>query len=114
MSSEIKCERCGKKWVPNFVVDEYEIDGMTLCEYCAMPIFMDCAEPEVISEDRATSICCKGQGEKVCAFLGFGGQYTCLKHTTFQKNILVRLESGQMGAKGNNCSGLPAFKPIMA
>lgn len=112
-AQEVTCKACGRVWVPDFAVDCYEIDGMELCEPCAMPYLTKSRHPEPIDDKRATDICKKGRGAATCAFLCMipsTTSFACAKHSTIEDNLRQRLQEGSMRAKSDNCSGPPAFK----
>jgi len=108
-SKEMTCAKCGRKWVPDFKLDCYNIDGLNLCEPCAMPIFMKSNRPEPLENVRAENICKLGKGEETCAFLAMSPELCCAKNSYIDNNIRKRLREGTMGAKGDHCSGPPAF-----
>jgi hypothetical protein len=105
------CAKCHRVWVPDFSLDCYTIDDVELCEPCAMPYLLKSGNPEPIDQERITNVCKLGQGNAACAFLamsmspGFG----CAKRSSLEDTIRQRIQEGSMGAKGDNCSGPPAF-----
>lgn len=109
---KMKCGKCGREWVPDFSLDCYKIDEIELCEPCAMPIFMNAAEPTPVDENRSKEVCKIGQGSATCMFLGMQPSFVCLKHTQLDSLLRKSLEEGSMVAKGDNCSGPPAFNII--
>jgi hypothetical protein len=60
---------------------------------------------EPIPMGYAKGTCLLGQGERCCAFLGFGTEFLCFKGTEVEAEIRRRLEAGTMTAKGDNCRG---------
>jgi hypothetical protein len=63
-----------------------------------------------IPDGHERAICRLGDGEATCAFLTFGGDWLCAKAMAdVAATIRSRLAAGSMVAKGDNCSGPPAF-----
>lgn len=110
--NKVICFRCQREWVPNFSLDAFEIDGVTLCELCAMPIMMKLGNPEPIDDARAKNVCKRGQEADTCAFLVMSPSFACAKHSSFHHILQDRLDKGMMGAKGDTCSGPPVFKVL--
>lgn len=60
-------------------------------------------------------LCKMGQGAECCAFLCFGaGGFCCAKRSGIEGIIRQRLAAGTINAKGDNCSGPPAFVPNLS
>jgi len=111
----VTCGGCGRKWVPNFSDDCYEIDGVKLCESCGMPYMTKSRHPEPVDNKRATNICKKGQGAATCAFLCMAPpsfSFACAKYSNIEDVIRERLQESSMRASSDNCSGPPAFKVL--
>lgn len=63
-----------------------------------------------IPDGHERAVCRLGDGEATCAFLTFGGDWLCAKGMPHvAATIRNRLAIGSMAAKGDNCSGPPAF-----
>lgn len=107
------CDNCKKQWAPSFYDDMYDIDGVVMCESCAMPYFRKSRDLEPINSEYAIRVCQPGQGETTCAFLGASPKFMCTKCTPVEEVLRNKLKNGLMGAKGDNCSGPPAFNIIV-
>jgi hypothetical protein len=106
-----KCGKCPREWVPDFSCDCYTIDGVDLCEPCAMPYLMNARDPEPVNKVRVEDFCMLGKGEATCAFLVMASDgYVCAKYSTLEHILRERLTEGSIRAKGDNCSGPPVFK----
>lgn len=110
MTEMSKCALCSREWVPSFSLDCYEIDGLDVCERCAMPYFMKSRDPEPVGEERVRSVCMFGDREATCAFLLMSPRFSCAKASPFEDVLRRKLEVGLMTARGDNCSGPPSFK----
>ena len=68
-------------------------------------------EPTSLISTQVKNLCKIGKGPKTCSFLGMGAGavWRCLKGSELEATIIERRSS--MGAKGDNCSGPPDFKP---
>ena len=113
--NEVSCFKCKKRWVPSFSIDVYKIDGVTLCEPCAMPLMTKTGNPEPIDDDAwAQNVCKPGQRAATCAFLVMSPSFACAKNSSFHNILQDRLNKGMTAAKGDNCSGSPVFKVLVS
>lgn len=64
-----------------------------------------------LKKEHLEKICKLGSGEATCSFLSFapGDGFSCSKKTGLEEIIRQKRASGQMKAKGDNCSGPPNF-----
>lgn len=64
-----------------------------------------------LEKEQLRKICKLGSGEATCSFLSFSSEdgFSCLKKTGLEEIIRQKRDSGQMNAKGDNCSGPPNF-----
>lgn len=61
------------------------------------------------------TICQIGRGAETCSFLIAGANgFECAKGTGLEQAINERRETKAMNALGDNCSGPPEFKPVVA
>ena len=112
------CKDCHLTFVPSFEFDFYP-DGSGdpesgHCENCILKNAFSSKpsnEPALVPEGYDTKICKRGMGAETCAYLGVGDGFQCLKGSFFENEIKKRLDEGSMGAKSDNCSGPPNFKP---
>ena len=119
-NKEVTCRKCHATYVPSFIRDFYP-DGkdpkVGLCESCMMQENFGPKEPPKepvdIPEEKIKTLCKPGDGAATCSFLlaGRGARFSCSKGTAFQATIDNRRAAGTMGAKGDNCSGPPDYKP---
>lgn len=113
---EVTCRVCHKTYVPSPLNDFY-LDGdnpkIGRCERCLISEEFKKSDPVVVPTDKIGLLCKPGQGVTTCSFLLAGRDgFMCSKGTGFQAEIDKRRAAGTMGAKGNNCSGPPHYKPI--
>ena len=119
--NEVQCRHCHARYVPDVVRDYYSDDDSRtngLCEQCFMTQAMTGSLPGATPDPTPLSDMtehiegvCKGEGgSSACRYLCMGdGGIACAKGSVIQSVIDGRAES--MGAKGDNCSGPPDFKP---
>lgn len=123
MLEKCTCSKCGHTFVPSFVFDFYpeptkDNPNAGICENCMLKEALSRSDAEMVSVPREyeTTVCKRGQGAITCCFLAVGpvgpvGEvgYACLKKSSLEANIRVKLRNGTMLAKGDNCSGPPDF-----
>lgn len=103
------CSKCGKEWVPSFSDDCYSVNGVDLCEGCALADLMKPREPVPIEESHVENVCIPRQSA-TCAFLGVSPEgFSCLKSSDLEDAIREKLRNGSLRNKGDNCSGPAHF-----
>lgn len=64
-----------------------------------------------IDPQHVMGTCRAGQGSACCRYLTMGAGMECAKPTPLRVYLDSRVERGQLGATGDNCSGPPDFTP---
>jgi hypothetical protein len=111
---EVICRQCGcGPYVPDFkndfYVDDVDGPGTGLCEKCFLHNALAPKDPVIIEGIHVEDVCRKSGGAAVCRFLVLSDGFKCAKGSRLEEYIQSRLKT--MGAKGDNCSGPPEFKP---
>jgi hypothetical protein len=61
-----------------------------------------------MTEERSIEICKRGQGAECCRYLAVYEGFRCAKLTDGLREMIdKRSAEGTMGAKGDNCEGIP-------
>jgi hypothetical protein len=114
----VTCHTCKKTWVPSMFDDFYSVGNdptVGQCERCMLSAAFgkNTQEPQKPpSAEHLKTVCRHQKGPLTCAFLGVEpGGLVCLKNSMFEPEIRARLSEDSMVAKGDYCSGVPAFTP---